>query len=138
MQVQLDPRSFELTQEWLISWMATELDLDAEGIDPHQTFLSYGMDSMHAMMLAGDLEVALGTRLSPTLAWDYPTISVLGEFVVTQASRENQSDDLRLPDGSNGRMPVNAADPKALLSRLDGMSEEDMDTLLNQYLQTSE
>ena len=24
-----------------------------------------------------------------------------------------------------------AADPKALLSRLDGMSEEDMDTLLN-------
>ncbi len=137
MQGQLDPRSFVSTQRWLISWLAAELDLDADGIDAHQTFLSYGMDSMHAMMLAGDLEAALGTRLSPTLAWDYPTINALGEFVVTQASRESQSDDSRLSDVSSGRMPIDAADPKALLSRLDGMSEEDMDTLLNQYVQAS-
>ena len=61
MQGQLDPRSFVSTQRWLISWLAAELDLDADGIDAHQTFLSYGMDSMHAMMLAGDLEAALGT-----------------------------------------------------------------------------
>jgi hypothetical protein len=90
------------------------------------------------MMLAGDLEVALGTRLSPTLAWDYPTIKALGEFVVTQASRENQGDSPRLPEVSNGRMPADAADPNVLLSRLDGMSEEDMDLLLNHYLKTSE
>jgi acyl carrier protein len=135
MQGQLDPRSFESTQRWLVSWMAAELDLDAEAVDANQTFLSYGMDSMHAMMLAGDLEAALGTRLTPTLVWDYPTIKALGEFVVLQACRENQSEGLPRPDVSSGGMP---ADPKVLLSRLDGMSEDDMDILLEQYLQTSE
>jgi acyl carrier protein len=137
MQGQLNPRSFESIQRWLVSWMAAELDLEAEGIDANQTFLSHGMDSMHAMMLAGDLEAALGTRLAPTLVWDYPTIKALGEFVVIEANRDNQSHDLPRPDVSSGRMPADAADPKALLSRLDGMSEEDMDLLLDEYLKTS-
>jgi acyl carrier protein len=137
MQGPLDPRSFESTQRWLVSWMAAELDLEAEAIDADQTFLSYGMDSMHAMMLAGDLEAALGTRLAPTLVWDYPTIKALGEFVVNEAYRENQKGDLARPAVSNGRMPAESADPRALLAQLDGMSEEDMDLLLGEYLKTT-
>jgi acyl carrier protein len=137
MQGQLDARSLESTQRWLVSWLVAELDLDADGIDASQTFLSYGMDSMNAMMLAGDLEAALGTRLSPTLAWDYPTINALGEFVVTEASREKPSNGLPRSDVSSRPIPADAADPKALLSQLDGMSEEDMDLLLSEYSKVS-
>ena len=43
------------------------------------------MDSVHAMMMTGDLEEHLGLRLSPTVTWDHPTIDALSSHLATTA-----------------------------------------------------
>jgi acyl carrier protein len=129
-----DLHTLEAIQGWLVDWAAAELDLDPMEIDPHQAFLSYGMDSMHAMMLVGDLEGKLGTRLSPTLAWDYPTINDLARHVVEEVASLRTAESVS-PAVQPGRViPSHEPDAAAILSQLDGMSEEDMDSLLEQYL----
>src|SRR4051812_42583460 len=86
MQAHLDVQSVESVKQWLAGWMEDELGLDRTGIDPTQAFLSYGIDSMHAMMLVGDLEGGIGMRLPPTLVWDYPTIQDLAGHVAALAA----------------------------------------------------
>lgn len=63
--------------EWIGDWMHRELELRGDRVDVERPFIGYGMDSIHATMLVGDLEERLGRRLSPTLTWDHPTISAL-------------------------------------------------------------
>src|SRR5262249_32987177 len=74
MSLQSAPRlaSTESLKAWLIAWLASEQGVEREAIDPSQAFLSYGLDSVQAMSMIGDLEAALSRRLPPTLAWDYP------------------------------------------------------------------
>ena len=72
--VTLDANSVDSFKSWLIDWMVRELGIDRSNIDPSQAFLSYGMDSVQAMTMVGDIEAKLGLRLPPTLAWDYPDI----------------------------------------------------------------
>jgi trans-AT polyketide synthase, acyltransferase and oxidoreductase domains len=62
---------------WLIDWMARELKRDRSKIDPGRTFVSYGLDSVKAMILLGDIETMLDLMLPPTLIWDYPDINDL-------------------------------------------------------------
>jgi acyl carrier protein len=68
-------------KSWLIAWLAAEQGVEAETINSGRSFLNYGLDSVQAMTLVGDLEAKLGRRLAPTLAWDYPTIDALAEHL---------------------------------------------------------
>ncbi|HSG44058.1 MAG TPA: AMP-binding protein, partial [Anaerolineales bacterium] len=60
-------------QTWLVTRIAETLEIDPSTIDPKQPFTYYGLGSIQAVSLTGDLEVFLDRTLSPTLAWDYPT-----------------------------------------------------------------
>ena len=53
-------------------------------IDPREPFTYYGLDSVQAVGLTGDLEIWLGRRLSPTLAWDYPNIESLARHLAVE------------------------------------------------------
>jgi acyl carrier protein len=136
MQAHLDVQSAESVQGWLARWLESELGVDPKEIDPHQAFLSYGMDSMHAMMLVGDLEGCLGLRLPPTLAWDYPTMRALAVHVVEQAAGKTAPGGTSPTARSSTPAPASQLDARTLLSQLDGMSEEDMDALLQHYSET--
>jgi len=46
-----------------------------------QPFTFYGLGSVQAVSLTGDLESSWGRTLSPTLAWDYPTIELLANYL---------------------------------------------------------
>ena len=106
--------------EWIGNWIGRELKLEPSQISPDKVFVSYGMDSVHAMMLVGDLEEHLGRRLSPTLAWDHPTPAALAKF---------------LAQGTPEFSLAKAADADAdILARLDDLSEEEIDRLLNERL----
>jgi acyl carrier protein len=91
---------------WIADWMKREMHLQTEVL-ADQTFARYGMDSVHSTMLAGDLEELLSRRLPPTLAWDYPTPRALAEYLVTQSHPE-----------------------ASLLTRIDDLSEEELDRLI--------
>lgn len=66
---------------WLVSQVATSITSNPDDIDVTLPFSYYGLDSVAAMGLSGDLELWLGRKLSPTLTWDYPTIELLAAFL---------------------------------------------------------
>src|SRR5579884_2650881 len=69
--------SREAIQDWLIAHISAELSLEPTALDIHEPLASYGMDSVAAVGLSGDLEDWLGRELAPTLFYDYPTIVAL-------------------------------------------------------------
>jgi acyl carrier protein len=137
MTCEINLQSIDSIRGWLIGWMANELNLEAREIEPDGAFLSYGMDSMSAMMLVGDLEGLIGKRLPPTLAWDYPTVNALAQHVVGEVATELQATPRERRSPASQSAAGNEADPRAVLTKLDGMSEADMDALLQQYLEPS-
>lgn len=76
---------------WIHEWLIQELKLTPQSIDNDRPLVSYGLDSVHAMMLVGDLEDLLQRRFSPTLAWDYPTVRALAAHL----SAENEPPQIR-------------------------------------------
>ena len=74
-------RSEEEIQAWLIANIAAIVEIDPKDIDVAKPLEYYGMDSMQAMHLSGDLEEWMGRTLSPTVVWDYPTIDLLARHL---------------------------------------------------------
>jgi acyl carrier protein len=68
-------------QEWLISWLSKELDIEAIKIDVKEEFVDLGVSSRQAVILTGELEDWLGLTLEPSLAWEYPSIQTLSEYL---------------------------------------------------------
>jgi acyl carrier protein len=75
------PPTEQQIQSWLIANISTVVEVDPQTIDIRKPLEYYGMDSMQAMHLSGDLEDWLGRQLSPTVVWDYPTIEVLARHL---------------------------------------------------------
>ena len=71
-------------KKWLVNELAKKLRVDASTIDPALPFADYGMDSMAAIRLSGDLEKRLGRKLEPTLLWEYPDISSLTDHLAAE------------------------------------------------------
>ena len=75
---------------WLTARLAVELHLPATAIDPHRPFAAYGLDSVQAMSLAGDLAGSLGRELAPTLLYDYPTIADVAQHLAGSGGGESR------------------------------------------------
>lgn len=76
----------ETLKNWLVQNIAEQCDLDPSEIDVHKPLTNYGLDSIIAFTVVGDLEDHLEIELPATLLWDYPTIEAVAEFVATQLS----------------------------------------------------
>jgi acyl carrier protein len=68
-------------QAWLVSRLSQVLQVEPRDIDIHAPFTNYGLTSVDAVGLSGDLEEWLGLQLSPTLAYEYPTIETLARHL---------------------------------------------------------
>ncbi|HEV8711727.1 MAG TPA: beta-ketoacyl synthase N-terminal-like domain-containing protein [Candidatus Binatia bacterium] len=79
-----DSRTAETIQAWLVAKLAKLLGIEPHEIDTREPFDSYGLSSTEAVSLSGDLEDWLGRRLSPTLAYEYPTIEILARHLAGQ------------------------------------------------------
>ncbi len=78
-------------REWLVHRLARYLGrLD---IDPRVPLAEYGIDSLVALNLYGDVEEELGLPVDVTVVLDYPTVAALAEHLSQQA------DELGLPPG---------------------------------------
>jgi acyl carrier protein len=118
-----DPASVDLFKSWLIDWMAQEMGIDREKIDSRQSFLSYGMDSVQAMTMVGDLEAKLEVRLPPTLAWDFPDIDTLSIHLADRfASTASPAKAAVQPEISSITSP---AKMESLAAELDTLGERD-------------
>jgi acyl carrier protein len=125
----LDPHSQASVEAWLVRWLAAELTLRADSIELGTPLLQYGLNSVQAMMLVGDLEDALGVRLSPTLVWEHPCVEALARYVVTEAAVLP-----RTAPAAPAPAAAAADDAAAVLARLDTLSEAEVESLLQNYL----
>ncbi|NEP44973.1 MAG: acyl carrier protein, partial [Okeania sp. SIO2H7] len=76
-------------------------------------FAEMGMDSLMAVDLKKRLETSLAIPLSPTLAFNYPNIEALSEYIITEFFEENK----REPQPDN---------LVADIAEIQGLSEEEI------------
>ena len=61
-------------ENWLIQQIAAQLRIAPQQISLDRPFVDFGLDSVQAVSLTGELEAWLERSLPATLVWDYPTI----------------------------------------------------------------
>ena len=99
----------EAIAAWLISKITEHLKISNNEIDIREPFSVYGLDSISIVNLSGQLENWLGCQVSPTVLYDYPTIEALAQH-------------------------LEAMQREALLAKVDHLSEEEVDLLLQKLL----
>ncbi|WP_075901448.1 aminotransferase class I/II-fold pyridoxal phosphate-dependent enzyme [Moorena bouillonii] len=88
---------------WLVSKLADVLELDAQEIDIHRDFTDYGLNSIEAVNLSGELENFLEHRLSPTLLWDHDNIEALAEYLAEYVAKQPTGNSQANLETSSGR-----------------------------------
>ncbi|KAF2775153.1 acyl carrier protein [Streptomyces sp. OM5714] len=85
-------RSTSLTpqevQDWLVDKVAHKLGVEQSEVNPDQYFDEFGLDSVEALVLSGELENWLGLELETTTLWYHPTIAELSRYIAEK--REQQ------------------------------------------------
>jgi glycine C-acetyltransferase len=74
----------ERIRRWILERIAREVGLAAEDMDPEEPFDSYGLDSLNAVVIAGDLEDWLGRSLSSSLLYECPTAASLADYLTRE------------------------------------------------------
>jgi acyl carrier protein len=118
---------------WLVIQLADQVGLDASEIDIQKSCTEYGLDSMTGVSIAGDLEVWLDLRLSPTLLWDYPSIDRVSQYVLTaleDAVCALRSSPVAAPLDVSGGI-LDSAEAARLLAQLDAGSDAEVDIMLH-------
>ncbi|APE07948.1 acyl carrier protein [Rhodococcus pyridinivorans] len=77
--------------DWLSSRVAGFLDRHIDSIDIDRPLAEYGLDSVYALTLCGEIEDTFEIEVEPTLAWDHPTIAAMARFLETQTTRTSAS-----------------------------------------------
>ncbi|BAB74377.1 AMP-binding protein [Anabaena sp. FACHB-709] len=98
------PASSEI-QTWLKTWISQKLRQPISTIDVNRAFAEYGMDSVTAIELTQDLQewLKISQPLDATIAWNFPTINALANYLgeVTKENAvpsDNNLDDLSTTD----------------------------------------
>ena len=83
-EAQPDRPSRDIIAAWLAAKLAAPLGMQPAEVDLKRPLASFGIGSLQAVRLAADLEEWLGRKLSPTLAYDHPTIDALARFLANE------------------------------------------------------
>ena len=67
--------------EWLVRELARVMDISQEAVATNESFSHFGLDSAKAVGLLSRLGEFLGREIPVTLAWKYPTIKALANYL---------------------------------------------------------
>ena len=95
------PPTEEAIRTWLVTNIANVVNMDPSRIDARQTFDNYGLDSLQAVSLSGDLETWLNREISPTVVWDYPTVEQLARHLSDNHVNGNRPADVQAESGTD-------------------------------------
>ena len=110
-------------QQFMVDWLVQALKIPADSIDTTKAFADYGLDSVTAVELADALQDWLGCVLSPTVAYEYPTIESLSLYLAADSGSTNgYSEELQPSQGDD--------EVEQLLSALEDLSEAETQQLL--------
>jgi acyl carrier protein len=72
----------------ITSYLSNILNVPQGKIDLHLPFERYGLDSTAAAGLSGEVSEKLGLELSENLAFDYPTVASMTEYLLPRIAQE--------------------------------------------------
>ncbi|MFC5475894.1 acyl carrier protein [Paraherbaspirillum soli] len=75
-------------QAWLAQRVASYVRLSPDTIQADAPLAEYGLDSVYALTLTGDIEEYLGLSLDSTLMWDHPTIAALSKVLLEMLDKQ--------------------------------------------------
>jgi acyl carrier protein len=64
-------------ERWVVEQLSSASGFPPSELDVDAPFATFGMSSSEMVTLSGDLEQWLGRSVSPTIAWECPTVSAL-------------------------------------------------------------
>ena len=76
--------SIDTLRPWLAARVATYVQRPVTEIETHIPLAEYGLTSVYALTLTGDIEDHLGLVVDPTVMWDHPTIDALTEVLLRE------------------------------------------------------
>jgi acyl transferase domain-containing protein/acyl-CoA synthetase (AMP-forming)/AMP-acid ligase II/NADPH:quinone reductase-like Zn-dependent oxidoreductase/NAD(P)-dependent dehydrogenase (short-subunit alcohol dehydrogenase family)/acyl carrier protein len=71
----------DAVQAWLVTKLSGYMHIPPQDIDVRKSFAEFGLSSVQAVTLSGELEEWLKCRLSPTVIFEYPTIEALAAYL---------------------------------------------------------
>jgi acyl carrier protein len=86
--------------DWLVTQIADLLELSPEEILVDEPLTYYGLSSADGAILSGDLEDWLGCDLPATVAWEYPTVAKLADYL--EAATKNGAGTVEQPHVARG------------------------------------
>ena len=106
-------RGAEEIADWFVSRLSQELGLSPAEIDTSLSFAHYGLDSVRAIQLTAALETWLQRDLSPTVAYEYPTIDLLSKQLAGGGPADERP--VATADIDGGERAAAAAEPIAII-----------------------
>ena len=114
-------------EHWLMTWLAQTLQVPIASLDPSRPFAEYGLDSMAAVELTEVLQTHLNLTLSPTLAYEYPTVEAIAAYLWQQLGHTTQQDEV-----APASEPEAGGNLTGLVDELEQLSEAELEALLGQ------
>jgi acyl carrier protein len=118
-----------LLQAYLCQQLAQVLGFQESEIDPQKGFFDLGMDSLTSVELKNRLQTNLNCTLPATVAFDYPTIAALTDYLMTSLNLEPNHN-------GNRSAPEIQQSPESKIDtqNLNNLSEAEVARLLAQEL----
>jgi acyl carrier protein len=86
----------EETQDKLLAWLASNLNLPLSSISKEISFSELGLDSISAVSLSQAIQEMWNIEIDPTIAWDFPTVNLLSKYLTSEKMRrENKRINLK-------------------------------------------
>lgn len=80
--------SAETIRDWLLERVADYVEMPVADIKSDVKLVEYGLDSVYALTLCGDIDDEYGIEVDPTLAWDYPTVDAIVGYLLELLEKE--------------------------------------------------
>ncbi|PSK89557.1 hybrid non-ribosomal peptide synthetase/type I polyketide synthase [Taibaiella chishuiensis] len=103
---QVTARSEKEIRQWLEHWMQQRFGLSAAELAADLTFAAYGMVSMQAVALAGELEQWLDREIDKVLIYNFSTIKALAAYLAGASGPQQTPAQPAAPASSDKRIAV--------------------------------
>ena len=70
---------------WIKNYLLHSLDMAGESVRDDDCFSDYGVDSMFAVVMAGDIRDWVKKDISPTALYEFPTVNRLTDHICAVA-----------------------------------------------------